>query len=199
MRTCLCPHAKGHMEKPAMSSDRENESRKMSRAVCFLDSASGQSTVLPSPSGVPPFSLLGLASVVIIRRARSGVVYLPVRRLLWRSVIRSTFWGRCPLGDGADKGWYRRVLHRSDTALLLPCRRVGFYPPGRRSTGNLMPPYNLSNVGVLPCAEPIGCAIRVSLQNLLGGDFPVTVDESRVVQAVKKIIRDLDMRQRSRT
>jgi hypothetical protein len=63
---------------------------------------------------------------------------------------------------------------------------------------SVMSAHKFGNIGLLPCTQPVGNAITVSLKNFFCGNLAIAVDERWVVQTVEKIIWDLDARQHSR-
>jgi hypothetical protein len=65
---------------------------------------------------------------------------------------------------------------------LLPLGGVGLYPPRRRAARVvLVPADNLGDFDVLPRAEPRCSSVRELLEDFLGGEIPVGVEEPLVV------------------
>jgi hypothetical protein len=107
--------------------------------------------------------------VIVVGIRRYGRGFVMASPFLWRSALSA----RC-VGEG-------RLMHRAGTAFLLPEGRIRVYSSWGRAGRHVLAVVHFVHVAVrLPLALPV----LESLEDLLGRDLAVIVEEEGVVEKV---------------
>jgi len=99
----------------------------------------------------------------------------------------SPLWRRVLLRVGIRHG---RVLHRTNTPLILPDGRVRIHSSGHGADRVVVAVDDLGDVSIRP-RRTIHGPIVEALEDLLGRDLAVVAEQCRIIEMIGEVIGDL--------